>query len=82
VLDTFEAQPLGDDDANGSDLDEGEAVSFSIKYLTSSKLMSLEVFSQCYQICHPCVGAVDLDLPGSVMEADPLEKETNPEPMK
>lgn len=43
VLDTFEAQPLGDDDANASDLDEGEAAAFSIKYLTSSKLMSLEL---------------------------------------
>eukprot|EP01018_Ginkgo_biloba_P011307 Gb_11418 [translate_table: standard] len=43
VLDTFEAQPLGDDDANANDLDEGEAAAFSIKYLTSSKLMSLEL---------------------------------------
>ncbi|KAH9323394.1 hypothetical protein KI387_018033, partial [Taxus chinensis] len=43
VLDTFEAQPLGDDDANADDLEERDASTFSIKYLTSSKLMSLEL---------------------------------------
>uniref|UniRef100_A0A0C9QU23 TSA: Wollemia nobilis Ref_Wollemi_Transcript_9715_2293 transcribed RNA sequence n=1 Tax=Wollemia nobilis TaxID=56998 RepID=A0A0C9QU23_9CONI len=43
VLDTFEAQPLGDDDANADDLEERDTEAFSIKYLTSSKLMSLEL---------------------------------------
>ncbi|KAJ4973113.1 hypothetical protein NE237_006287 [Protea cynaroides] len=42
VLDTFEAQPLNDDDGNTNNLEE-EAATFSIKYLTSSKLMGLEL---------------------------------------
>lgn len=44
MLDTFEAQPLNDEEDNSIDLDEG-ASNFSIKYLTSSKLMGLEVCS-------------------------------------
>ncbi|KAK9117914.1 hypothetical protein Scep_016007 [Stephania cephalantha] len=43
VLDTFEAQPLSDDDGNANNLEEEEASAFSIKYLTSSKLMGLEL---------------------------------------
>ncbi|KAK9115624.1 hypothetical protein Sjap_014571 [Stephania japonica] len=43
VLDTFEAQPLSDDDGNANHLEEEEAAAFSIKYLTSSKLMGLEL---------------------------------------
>ncbi|KAF6160754.1 hypothetical protein GIB67_035955 [Kingdonia uniflora] len=43
VLDTFEAQPLSEDDGNANNLEEEEAASFSIKYLTSSKLMGLEL---------------------------------------
>ncbi|XP_042499695.1 THO complex subunit 1 [Macadamia integrifolia] len=42
VLDTFEAQPLSDDAGNTNNLEE-EAATFSIKYLTSSKLMGLEL---------------------------------------
>ncbi|XP_073142567.1 THO complex subunit 1 [Henckelia pumila] len=42
VLNTFEAQPLNDEEDNAIDLDEG-ASNFSIKYLTSSKLMGLEL---------------------------------------
>ncbi|XP_043694477.1 uncharacterized protein LOC122645210 [Telopea speciosissima] len=42
VLDTFEAQPLNDDDGNANNIEE-EAATFSIKYLTSSKLMGLEL---------------------------------------
>ncbi|ERN09505.1 hypothetical protein AMTRI_Chr09g32690 [Amborella trichopoda] len=43
VMDTFEAQPLHEDDGSANILDEEEAVAFSIKYLTSSKLMGLEL---------------------------------------
>ncbi|XP_064942424.1 THO complex subunit 1-like isoform X2 [Musa acuminata AAA Group] len=43
VLDTFEAQPLSDDDGNVNTLEqEEEDAVFNIKYLTSSKLMGLE----------------------------------------
>ncbi|KAH7664353.1 THO complex subunit THOC1 protein [Dioscorea alata] len=42
VLDTFEAQPLSEDDGNVNNLEQDEAA-FSIKYLTSSKLMGLEL---------------------------------------
>ncbi|XP_064950950.1 THO complex subunit 1-like isoform X2 [Musa acuminata AAA Group] len=43
VLDTFEAQPLNDDDGNVNTLEqEEEDAVFNIKYLTSSKLMGLE----------------------------------------
>ncbi|XP_064942417.1 THO complex subunit 1-like isoform X1 [Musa acuminata AAA Group] len=44
VLDTFEAQPLSDDDGNVNTLEqEEEDAVFNIKYLTSSKLMGLEL---------------------------------------
>ncbi|XP_078448484.1 nuclear matrix protein-like protein [Wolffia australiana] len=42
VLDAFEAQPLSEDDGNSNILEE-EETAFSIKYLTSSKLMGLEL---------------------------------------
>lgn len=42
MLNTFEAQPLSDEEGNANNL-EDEAATFSIKYLTSSKLMGLEV---------------------------------------
>lgn len=44
VLNTFEAQPLSDEEGNANNL-EDEAATFNIKYLTSSKLMGLEVRS-------------------------------------
>lgn len=44
VLNTFEAQPLSDEDGSANNL-EDEAATFSIKYLTSSNLMGLEVLS-------------------------------------
>lgn len=49
VLSTFEAQPLSDEEGNANNLEE-EAAAFSIKYLTSSKLMGLEVSNAewCY----------------------------------
>lgn len=43
VLDTFDAQPLSEDAGNVNNLEEEEAAAFSIKYLTSSKLMGLEL---------------------------------------
>lgn len=42
MLNTFEAQPLSDEESSANNLEE-EATTFSIKYLTSSKLMGLEV---------------------------------------
>lgn len=42
VLNTFESQPLSDEEGDANNLEE-EAANFSIKYLTSSKLMSLEL---------------------------------------
>ncbi|RXH76131.1 hypothetical protein DVH24_019019 [Malus domestica] len=42
VLNTFEAQPLSDEEGDANNLEE-EATNFSIKYLTSSKLMGLEL---------------------------------------
>ncbi|KAL2536871.1 THO complex subunit 1 [Forsythia ovata] len=42
VLNTFDAQPLSDEEGNAINL-EDEASNFSIKYLTSSKLMGLEL---------------------------------------
>ncbi|KAL6847600.1 hypothetical protein ACP4OV_022626 [Aristida adscensionis] len=43
VLSTFEAQPLSDDDGRVNNLDQEEDAAFNIKYLTSSKLMGLEL---------------------------------------
>ncbi|KAG6424822.1 hypothetical protein SASPL_115242 [Salvia splendens] len=51
VLNTFEAQPLRDEDGSAINL-EDEASNFSIKYLTSSNLMGLEA-----------PGKTDKDLP-------------------
>ncbi|CAI0421550.1 unnamed protein product [Linum tenue] len=42
VLDTFEAQPLSEEEGDANNLEE-EAASFNIKYLTSSNLMGLEL---------------------------------------
>ncbi|XP_044462105.1 THO complex subunit 1 [Mangifera indica] len=42
VLNTFEAQPLSDEEGDANNLEE-EAATFNIKYLTSSKLMGLEL---------------------------------------
>nr|CAB3502267.1 unnamed protein product [Digitaria exilis] len=43
VLSTFEAQPLSDDEGKLNNLDQEEDAAFNIKYLTSSKLMGLEL---------------------------------------
>lgn len=50
MLDTFEAQPLSEDDGNANHLEEEEAAAFNIKYLTSSKLMGLEVTELIKQV--------------------------------
>ena len=51
VLSTFEAQPLGgDDDESIGYSDEGDNTAFKIKYLTSSKLMSLEVYPMTIEL--------------------------------
>ncbi|KAJ6704857.1 HPR1 [Salix purpurea] len=42
ILNTFEAQPLSEEEGSANNLEE-EAASFNIKYLTSSKLMGLEL---------------------------------------
>ncbi|KAI3792498.1 hypothetical protein L2E82_06380 [Cichorium intybus] len=42
VLNTFEAQPLSEEESSANNL-EDEAATFSIKYLTSSNLMGLEL---------------------------------------
>ncbi|CAN1121209.1 THO complex subunit 1 [Linum perenne] len=42
VLSTFEAQPLSEEEGDANSLEE-EAAAFNIKYLTSSKLMGLEL---------------------------------------
>lgn len=42
MLNTFDAQPLSDEVGDANVLEE-EAATFNIKYLTSSKLMGLEV---------------------------------------
>ncbi|KAL5721536.1 suppressor of the transcriptional defect of hpr1 by overexpression [Ranunculus cassubicifolius] len=43
ILDTFDAQPLSDDDGKANNLEEEESAAFNIKYLTSSNLMGLEL---------------------------------------
>uniref|UniRef100_A0ACD5TTH8 Uncharacterized protein n=1 Tax=Avena sativa TaxID=4498 RepID=A0ACD5TTH8_AVESA len=43
VLSTFEAQPLCDADGKHNNLEQKEDAAFNIKYLTSSKLMGLEL---------------------------------------
>lgn len=42
MLNTFDSQPLSEEEGDTNDLEE-EAATFNIKYLTSSKLMGLEV---------------------------------------
>lgn len=78
VLNTFEAQPLSDEEGDANNLEE-EAVNFSIKYLTSSKLMGLElkdpsfrrhVLVQCLILFNylKAPGKGDKDLPSETMK--------------
>ncbi|KAM7472642.1 hypothetical protein LguiA_010825 [Lonicera macranthoides] len=77
VLNTFEAQPLSDEEGNADNL-EDEAATFSIKYLTSSKLMGLELKDPSFRrhILVQCLilfdylkapGKSEKDLPSEVM---------------
>ncbi|MED6170736.1 suppressor of the transcriptional defect of hpr1 by overexpression [Stylosanthes scabra] len=78
VLNTFEAQPLSDEEGDANNLEE-EAVNFSIKYLTSSKLMGLELKDPSFRrhILVQCLilfdylkapGKGDKDLPSESMK--------------
>lgn len=80
VLNTFEAQPLSDEEGNASNLGE-EATAFSIKYLTSSKLMGLELKDPSFRrhILLQCLilfdylkapGKSDKDLPSEAMKEE------------
>ncbi|XP_020248097.1 THO complex subunit 1 isoform X2 [Asparagus officinalis] len=78
VLDAFEAQPLSDDDGNANNVEQEEAA-FSIKYLTSSKLMGLELKDPSFRrhILIQCLILFDyLKAPGK------NEKDGPPESMK
>lgn len=77
VLNTFEAQPLNDEEGN---LEE-EAATFSIKYLTSSKLMGLELKDPSFRrhILVQCLilfdylkapGKSDKDSPSEIMKEE------------
>ncbi|XP_071932067.1 THO complex subunit 1 [Coffea arabica] len=80
VLSTFEAQPLSDDEGNAINL-EDEAANFSIKYLTSPKLMGLELKDPNFRrhILVQCLilfdylkapGKNDKDLPSETMKEE------------
>nr|XP_043635689.1 THO complex subunit 1 [Erigeron canadensis] len=80
VLNTFEAQPLSDEDSSANNL-EDEAATFSIKYLTSSNLMGLELKDPSFRrhILVQCLilfdylkapGKNDKDLPSDAMKEE------------
>ena len=50
VLNTFEAQPLSEEEGVDNNLEE-EATTFNVKHLTSSKLMGLELKDPSFR-CH------------------------------
>ncbi|XP_028784331.1 THO complex subunit 1 [Neltuma alba] len=80
VLNTFEAQPLSDEEGGANNLEE-ESANFSIKYLTSSKLMGLELKDPSFRrhILVQCLilfdylkapGKGDKDLPSESMKEE------------
>lgn len=80
VLNTFEAQPISDEEGNANYL-EDEAAAFNIKYLTSSKLMGLELKDPSFRrhILVQCLilfdylkapGKSDKELPSEVMKEE------------
>ncbi|CAM6097860.1 unnamed protein product [Calypogeia fissa] len=76
VLQTFEAQPLGDDDESSSQLDEGDDATFNIKYLTSSNLLSLELKDPGFRrhVLVQCLIVFDyLKTPGKTEKEGPRE---------
>lgn len=75
VLNTFEAQPLSDEEGNANNLEE-EAATFSIKYLTSSNLMGLELKDSSFRrhILVQCLILFDyLKAPGKTDKDCPSE---------
>ncbi|BFI29259.1 THO complex subunit 1 [Marchantia polymorpha subsp. ruderalis] len=76
VLQTFEAQPLGDEDESSSHLDEEDDATFNIKYLTSSNLLSLELKDPGFRrhILVQCLIVFDyLKTPGKTEKEGPRE---------
>lgn len=80
VLNTFEAQPLSDEEGNANNFEE-EGASFNIKYLTSSKLMGLELKDPSFRrhVLVQCLilfdylkapGKSDKDLPSEAMKEE------------
>ncbi|XP_031399822.1 THO complex subunit 1 isoform X1 [Punica granatum] len=80
VLNTFEAQPLTDEEGDAINMEE-EAANYSIKYLTSSKLMGLELKDPSFRrhILVQCLilfdylrypGKNDKDLPSEGMKEE------------
>ncbi|CAH9118362.1 unnamed protein product [Cuscuta europaea] len=80
VLSTFEAQPISDEEGNANYL-EDEAAAFNIKYLTSSKLMGLELKDPSFRrhILVQCLilfdylkapGKSDKELPSEAMKEE------------
>ncbi|KAI4332946.1 hypothetical protein L6164_017812 [Bauhinia variegata] len=80
IMSTFEAQPLGDEVGDANNLEE-EAANFSIKYLTSSKLMGLELKDPSFRrhILVQCLilfdylkgpGKTEKDLPSESMKEE------------
>ncbi|KAK0592226.1 hypothetical protein LWI29_015429 [Acer saccharum] len=80
VLNTFDAQPLSEEVGDANDLEE-EAATFNIKYLTSSKLMGLELKDPSFRrhVLVQCLilfdylkapGKNDKDLPSESMKEE------------
>ncbi|KAK3228771.1 hypothetical protein Dsin_000652 [Dipteronia sinensis] len=80
VLNTFDAQPLSEEVGDANDLEE-EAATFNIKYLTSSKLMGLELKDPSFRrhVLLQCLilfdylkapGKNDKDLPSESMKEE------------
>lgn len=80
VLNTFEAQPLSDEEGNVNHLEE-DGAAFNIKYLTSSKLMGLELKDPSFRrhVLVQCLilfdylkapGKSDKDLPSEAMKEE------------
>lgn len=80
VLNTFDAQPLSEEEGEANSLEE-EAATFNIKYLTSSKLMGLELKDSSFRrhILLQCLilfdylrapGKNDKDLPSETMKEE------------
>ncbi|XP_047089211.1 THO complex subunit 1-like [Lolium rigidum] len=76
VLSTFEAQPLSDADGKHNNLEQEEDAAFNIKYLTSSKLMGLELKDASFRrhILVQCLIFFDyLKAPGKTDKDGPSE---------